>query len=46
MRDYIRKSEYPIFLLKAYELFGSRAKETYHNGSDIDLTAVGDGLIN
>lgn len=25
-------------------IFGSRAKETYHNGSDIDLAAVGDGL--
>lgn len=25
-------------------IFGSRAKETYHNGSDIDLAVVGDGL--
>lgn len=25
-------------------IFGSRAKDTYHNGSDIDLAAVGDGL--
>ncbi len=25
-------------------IFGSRAKDTYHNGSDIDLAAVGEGL--
>jgi len=25
-------------------IFGSRAKGTYHNGSDIDLAAVGDNL--
>ena len=25
-------------------IFGSRAKDTYHNGSDIDLAAIGDGL--
>ena len=25
-------------------IFGSRAKDTYHNGSDIDLAAVGQGL--
>jgi len=25
-------------------LYGSRAKGTYHNGSDIDLTLVGNGL--
>ena len=25
-------------------IFSSRAKDTYHNGSDIDLAAVGEGL--
>ena len=25
-------------------IFGSRAKGTYHNGSDIDLAAIGEGL--
>jgi len=35
-------SKYPA--LEKVILYGSRAKGTYHNGSDIDLTFVGESL--